>query len=127
LFRLVAKSKLGAPSAAKDASMTDYEIQARETVAEVPGLRVRMLTLAQGQCVPWHYHSEITDTFFCMQGPLRVETRAPRAEFILQPGESFAVPPMTAHYVSGVDHMPAKFMIVQGEGTYDYVPVGGER
>jgi hypothetical protein len=26
--------------------MTDYEIQARETVAEVPGLRVRMLTLA---------------------------------------------------------------------------------
>lgn len=106
--------------------MTDYEIEARETVAEVPGLRVRVLTLGQGQCVPWHYHSEITDTFFCMRGPLRIETRAPRAEYILQPGETCAVPPKTAHYVSGVDHEPAKFMIVQGEGSYDYIPVGGE-
>ena len=34
---------------------------------------------------------------------------------------------MTAHYVSGVDHKPAKFMIVQCEGTYDYIAVGGER
>ncbi len=107
--------------------MSDYEIQQRETVAEVPGLRVRMLTLAEGQCVPWHYHSEITDTFFCMEGPLRVQTRAPRADYVLQAGQTCAVPPMTAHYVSGVDHKPAKFMVIQGEGTYDYVAVGGER
>lgn len=107
--------------------MTDYKIEKRETVAEVTGLRVRMLTLAAGQCVPWHYHSMITDTFFCMEGPLHVQTRAPRADYILQPGETCAVPPMTAHYVSGVDHKPAKFMIVQGEGTYDYITVGGER
>ncbi len=105
--------------------MSDYEIEKRETVAEVPGLRVRMLTLAEGQCVPWHYHSQITDTFFCMEGPLHVQTRAPRADYILHPGETCAVPPKVAHYVSGVDHRPAKFMIVQGEGTYDYVPVGG--
>ena len=107
--------------------MADYEIEKRETVAEVPGLRVRILTLAQGQCVPWHYHSAITDTFFCMEGPMLVQTRATRASHTLQPGESCAVAPMTAHYVSGVDHKPAKFMIVQGEGTYDYVAVGGER
>ena len=106
--------------------MTDYEIERRETVAEVPGLRVRILTLDAGQCVPWHHHYEITDTFFCMQGPLRVETRAPRGEHVLQPGETCAVPPKTAHYVSGIDHRPAKFMIVQGEGTYDYIAVGGE-
>ena len=105
--------------------MTDYEIEKRETVAEVPGLRVRILTLAEGQCVPWHYHSEITDTFFCMEGPLWVQTRAPRADYVLQPGETCAVPAKVAHYVSGVDHRPAKFMIVQGEGTYDYVAVGG--
>jgi quercetin dioxygenase-like cupin family protein len=107
--------------------MADYEIEKRETLAEVTGLRVRQLTLAEGQCVPWHYHSTITDTFFCMEGPLRVQTRAPRADYILQPGETCAVSPMTAHYVSGVDHQPAKFMIVQGEGTYDYIAVGGEQ
>ena len=107
--------------------MTDYHIEKRETVADVPGLRVRILTLAAGQCVPWHYHSEITDTFFCMEGPLHVQTRAPRADYVLEAGQSCAVPAKVAHYVSGVDHRPAKFMIVQGEGTYDYVPVGGER
>ena len=107
--------------------MTDYEIEKRETVADVPGLRVRILTLAEGQCVPWHYHSEITDTFFCMEGPLRVQTRAPRNDYILQAGETCAVPAKVAHYVSGVDHQPAKFMIVQSEGTYDYVSIGGER
>ncbi len=106
--------------------MTSYEIQNRETVAEVPGLRVRILTLAEGQHVPWHYHSQITDTFFCMQGPLHVQTRAPRGDYVLQAGETCAVPPNTAHYVSGVEHKPAKFMIVQGEGTYDYIAVGGE-
>ena len=57
--------------------MADYEIENRETVAEAPGLRVRILTLAQWQCVPWHYHSAITDTFFCMEGPMLVQTRAP--------------------------------------------------
>ncbi len=107
--------------------MADYEIEHRETVAEVSGLRVRILTLAEGQCVPWHYHSEITDTFFYMEGPLRVQTRAPRADYVLQAGETCAVPAKVAHYVSVVGHKPAKFMIVQGEGTYDYVAVGGER
>lgn len=107
--------------------MTGYEIEKRETVADVPGLRVRILTLAEGQCVPWHYHSEITDTFFCMEGPLHIRTRAPRADYVLEAGQSCGVPAKVAHYVSGVDHQPARFMIVQGEGTYDYVPVGGER
>ena len=101
----------------------DYKVDARETVADVPGLRVRKLTLGQGQCVPWHLHNEITDTFFCMNGPMRVETRDPDAEYILQAGETCAVPPNVAHYVSGVDHAPCKFMIVQGEGTYNYVAV----
>lgn len=103
----------------------DYEIEHRETVAEAPNLRVRKLTLAAGQCVPWHYHTEITDTFFCMEGPMVVETRAPRGNHVLHPGETIVVPHMTAHYVHGENDGPCKFMIVQGVGAYDYKPVGG--
>ena len=34
--------------------------------------------LAAGQCVPWHYHTEISDSFVCLEGPMVVETRAER-------------------------------------------------
>ena len=103
----------------------DYEIAAQETLAEGADLRVRVLTLAAGQCVPWHYHSEITDSFVCLEGDLVVETRAPRETYQLRPGERCQVPPKTAHYVHGKDDGAAKFLLVQGVGVYDFVPVGG--
>jgi len=100
-----------------------YEIAGHELVAEGADLRVQVLTLAAGQCVPWHYHSEITDSFVCLEGTLVVETRAPRASHVLAPGERCAVTPRTAHCVHGKDDGPCKVMVVQGVGTYDFVPV----
>ena len=99
----------------------EYLTAERLTLAEVPGLRVRQLSLAVGQCVPWHFHSEITDTFFCMKGPMRVRTRSPDAEFVLEAGDTVAIPPGRRHYAAGVDNQACTFMIVQGVGTYDYV------
>ncbi len=103
----------------------NYAIAGRETVAEGADLRVVVLTLAAGQCVPWHYHSAITDSFVCLEGPMVVETRAPHAVQLLQPGERCAVAPKTAHFVHGKDDGPCKFMLVQGVGVYDFNPVGG--
>jgi quercetin dioxygenase-like cupin family protein len=109
----------------QDRSRGNYTIAGRRTVAEGADLRVTILTLDAGQCVPWHYHSEIADSFFCMAGPMVVETRAPRATHVLRPGETCTVPAKTAHYVHGQDDGPCRFMIVQGVGVYDFVPVGG--
>jgi len=105
-------------------SRSNYEIADREIVAEGADLRVQVLTLADGQCVPWHYHSAITDSFVCLEGPMVVETRAPRHSYRLEPGQRCAVPPKTAHYVHGKDGGPCKFLIIQGVGVYDFVPVG---
>jgi quercetin dioxygenase-like cupin family protein len=102
-----------------------YTIANHETVAEGVDMRVSILTLDAGQCVPWHYHSEIADRFFCMAGPMVVETRAPRATHVLEPGETCVVPAKTAHYVHGEHDGPCRFMIVQGVGVYDFVAVGG--
>ena len=49
-------------------SRGDYPIAGRELVAEGADLRVQVLSLAAGQCVPWHYHSEISDSFVCFEG-----------------------------------------------------------
>ncbi len=106
-------------------SRGNYQIAGRELVAEGADLRVQVLTLAGGQCVPWHYHSEITDSFVCLEGPMVVETRAPRNSYRLEPGQRCAVPPKTAHYVQGEDGGPCKFLIIQGVGAYDFVLVGG--
>jgi quercetin dioxygenase-like cupin family protein len=103
----------------------NYVIAGRETVAEGADLRVVVLTLDQGQCVPWHYHSTITDSFVCLEGPMVVETRAPHAVHRLQPGQRCAIPPKTSHYVHGEGDGPCKFMLVQGVGVYDFMPVGG--
>lgn len=101
-----------------------YELAGREIVAEGADLRAQVLTLAEGQSVPWHYHSEITDSFVCLEGPMVVETRAPRHNYRLQVGERCAVPPKTAHYVHGEAGGKCKFLVIQGVGIYDFVPVG---
>jgi hypothetical protein len=44
---------------------------------------------------------------------------------VLQVGESFTVPPMTAHTVHGLDGGRCRFVIVQGVGDYDFKAVGG--
>lgn len=105
-------------------SRGSYEIAGRELVAEGADMRVQVLTLAAGQSVPWHYHSEVTDSFVCLEGEVVVETRAPRVTHRLAPGERCAVGPMTAHLVRGRDGNPCKVMVIQGVGRYDFNPVG---
>ena len=102
------------------------KIADRELVMEGKDMRVQVLTLGQNDCIPWHYHSEITDSFVCLEGPMVVETRAPRNNYVLNPGERCEVPPKVAHYVHGENDGPAKFLIVQGVGVYDNIAVGGE-
>lgn len=101
-----------------------YKIRSHETVAEGADMRVTILTLDPGECVPWHWHSEVADDFLCMEGPMVVETRAPRHEYVLQPGQRCSVSAKTAHYVHGVDGGPCRFLLVQGVGVYDYNAVG---
>jgi quercetin dioxygenase-like cupin family protein len=103
------------------------KIKGRETIMEGADMRVRVLTLAENECIPWHYHSEITDSFVCLEGPMVVETRAPRAEYVLEAGERCKVPPKVAHYVHGLNDGPFKFLIAQGVGVYDNIAVGGKR
>ncbi len=103
-----------------------YRIAGRELVSEADGLRVQILTLAEGETVPWHHHSVVSDVFICLDGTTVIETRAPRARHELAPGEHCIVPPKTAHEVSEKDGKGCRFAIVQGVGEYDFVPLGGD-
>jgi quercetin dioxygenase-like cupin family protein len=102
-----------------------YEVENYEMWAETPELRMVVLTLAAGQEVPWHWHTHISDTFFCMAGPMVIETRVPREIIELKPGETHVVPAKRAHRVTGKNDGPCKFGVLQGVGLYDFNPVGG--
>ena len=102
-------------------SSDEYPTEQRETLAEAPGLRVRLLGLAPGQSVPWHFHTQISDTFICLRGPMRVATLNPQEEHVLEAGDMHAVPPGTPHFVSGVGDGACRFAIIQGVGEYDYI------
>jgi quercetin dioxygenase-like cupin family protein len=101
-----------------------YSVDDHEVVAATPELRMVVLTLGSGQEVPWHWHSNVIDHVICLEGPMVVETRAPRERFELDAGERCNVPAKRAHRVSGKDGGPCKFAILQGIGTYDFNPVG---
>jgi quercetin dioxygenase-like cupin family protein len=95
-----------------------------ETLMEGEDMRASILTLAAGESVPWHYHTETTDAFVCLDGTVVVETRAPRAQHVLAAGQRCAVPPRTAHHVHGLEGTACQFLILQGVGEYDNVAVG---
>ena len=100
-----------------------YRIAGRELIAESDGLRVQILTLANGENIPWHYHSAVSDIFIFLEGTTVFETRATRHQ--LPPGNHCVVPPKTAHEVTGKDGNGCRFVVVQGVGAHDFVAVGG--
>src|SRR5215475_1992352 len=68
----------------KDASHL-YEVERRARHAERPGFRISELQLGPRQQVPWHYHSRIQDTFYVLEGRLRIFLRDPKEEVRLEP------------------------------------------
>lgn len=63
--------------AVKDASGL-YEVERRQYHAERPGFRIAELQISPTQQVPWHYHSNVHDTFYVISGTLRIFLRDPR-------------------------------------------------
>jgi quercetin dioxygenase-like cupin family protein len=100
-----------------------YKVEKREVLAQVPDLRMVVLTLAAGQEVPWHFHSNVSDTFFCLEGPMVIETHEPEGAVELTAGQTHAIPAQRAHRVHGKGGGRCKFAILQGIGKYDFRPV----
>ena len=98
-----------------------YIVKSIETIAEGSDIRARLYTLASGDVIPWHYHSLVTDWYFCLGGNLRVETRAPRADERIAVGGTYSIPPKTAHRISnGGNGDDCRFLLLQGVGAYDF-------
>ena len=53
-----------------------YEVERRARHAERPGFRISELQISPSQQVPWHCHTHVQDTFYVLEGRLRLFLRA---------------------------------------------------
>ncbi len=86
----------------KDSSAL-YEVERRAYHAARPGFRIAELQIGPSQKVPWHYHTNVHDT------------------------ETYSVPPKRPHLVTNAGDTSAVFLVLQGVGDYDFVPLADTR
>ena len=110
------------PDAVKDASSL-YEVERRAHYGARPGFRITELQISPSQKVPWHYHNNVHDTFYVLAGSIRIFLQDPKEDVRLTPGQTFAVPPARPHLVTNASDTSAVFLVLQGIGEYDFVPV----
>ena len=112
--------------ALKDASHL-YEVETRAEHAARPGFRITELRLSGKQKVPWHYHNNIADTFYVLEGALRIFLQEPKQEVNLKPGDTFTAAARRPHLVTNGGSVPVTFLVLQGMGEYDFVPLVEKR
>jgi mannose-6-phosphate isomerase-like protein (cupin superfamily) len=110
----------------KDASHL-YEVEHRATHAARPGFRISELKISQTQKVPWHYHNNVSDTFYVVEGAIRIFLQQPKEELRLSVGDTYTVPARRPHLVANGGSSSATFLVLQGVGEYDFVPLVAER
>jgi mannose-6-phosphate isomerase-like protein (cupin superfamily) len=98
-------------------------VERRARHAERPGFRISELQISPAQQVPWHYHNNVQDTFYVLEGRLRIFLRDPKEEVRLGAGETYTVRPRRPHLVTNGGDSSATFLVLQGIGEYDYVPL----
>lgn len=89
-------------------------------VVKTGNVRIVEYVLRPGSDHTWHYHSQVTDRFYCLEGLIGVETRDPPRKLVLRPGEQAMVPPNVVHHASNAGDGTSRYLLVQALGTYDY-------
>ena len=109
------------PIQTKPKPKANYSVKNIEVVAKGVDVQARIFTLAPGEAIPWHRHSESTDYYFVLRGTLTINTRKPDDAHILEIGARYKIMPGTAHLISNCGATDCLFLLVQGVGKYDFI------
>ncbi len=63
------------------------------------------------------------DTFYVINGTIRVFMREPEEEVCLTVGKTYSVRPGRPHLVANAGDTSAVFLVLQGMGEHDFVPL----
>lgn len=79
--------------------------------------------LDQSEQLAWHYHSNVSDTFYVISGEMKLLIESPAEEVYLSPGQTHTIEPGRPHSVINHGMVPMHFVLLQGFGEHDYVLV----
>lgn len=102
----------------------NYTVKDVERLVQGQDIRASLYTLAPHDVIPWHFHSQVTDRYFCLEGTLRIETRAPLADERVVVGDTYTILPKTTHRISNGGDVDCRFLLLQGVGAYDFHKAG---
>lgn len=91
-----------------------------EWIARTETVGVRVNTLGPGRATPWHYHSAVADDVFGLETPVEIGLRAPDETVTLAPGQRLHIAPGRVHRVQNLGPAPARYLLVQATGRYDF-------
>jgi mannose-6-phosphate isomerase-like protein (cupin superfamily) len=95
-------------------------MQESEVIAKTDDVRVRVMTLNPREIADWHYHTQVTDDFFCLSGNILVRMKELDEEIQLAPGQRCYVTKGRVHQLENQDSTEASYLLVQGIGRYDF-------
>lgn len=98
-----------------------YRITDKKVILQTPEARVSEMTLAAGEEIPWHSHSAVADTFYCLAGRARLQTVENPQGRIFHPGDSCTLPAGQPHRLTNAGESPCRLLLIQGVGRYDFV------
>ena len=111
----------GVMAISAEPSKQNYTVKSVENVVLGADVQARIFTLAPGEVIPWHLHSETTDYYFVLSGRLTVETRSPEDRQTFAVGERYKIMPGNAHMLSNREKTDSQFLLLQGVGKYDWI------
>jgi mannose-6-phosphate isomerase-like protein (cupin superfamily) len=106
-------------------TMTETYVRAGKInwIAKGSDVGVQERTLSPGESIPWHYHTIITDTTYCLEGRVQIEMLSPPERVLLDVGQSHVVPANRPHQITPNGEHACRFLLVQGVGKYDRYPL----
>ena len=89
-------------------------------IVQTADVRVRQMFLDVGAVVPWHFHTRVVDTMYCLQGEMKVELRDPQELRLLRAGDGCEIDVGRPHRISVVGDEDVSYLLIQGVGQYDF-------
>lgn len=104
----------------EDDTSRNYTIKRSAVIAESGDMRVLDLTLAPGECIPWHLHPDNEDYVIVLRGSLEIREINPDKVLTLGPLDRYVVPRRTPHTNVNASAEDCQFLVVQGPGKVEF-------
>ena len=93
-----------------------------EVLFKTDAVLVRLMALQGNEIGQKHYHSYLDETVVCVEGQIELHVAGEQG-YLLIPGQRGHVAPRLAHWVRNNEPVPAKYLLVQSGGSYDFLPM----